>query len=262
MPDTYTHYYFAKDLKERMELIDIDESYYFLGAQGPDFLFYLNFLSPKRNISPKHKLGHLMHRKFTVQLLDYVFDKIEHSDKVLRSYLMGFIAHYSLDSTAHPLIFREAGSGRTHKKLEVNIDVRMHLERTGERLRGRKISDVIYVGENLDESVIDFYIDVLRDVFSTEVEREIINTAYGDFVKFLKITRAKGLLRLGLIKTLILLSPAEIDQYLIPKEPELEYLPEKTYREFLILYDEALLKGIRLLSEGLSERLLVNFDGD
>lgn len=43
MPDLWTHYFFAKQLKyERRLEIEQDDIYY-LGAQGPDFLFYRAF---------------------------------------------------------------------------------------------------------------------------------------------------------------------------------------------------------------------------
>ena len=74
-----------------------------LGCSGPDFFFCHRFLPFWKGRSLKDYGGRL-HRETPSKVLGAMRDFLkEHPDPVYRSYVWGFVCHYSLDCTAHPL---------------------------------------------------------------------------------------------------------------------------------------------------------------
>lgn len=124
MPTTYAHWRFGKDCidtlpKEIQKIVNNNIDIYNLGVHGPDIFFY-----------------DLMHKK-TVQ-----YGKKEHitpaevffynGKKVYRNhfekneiltYMLGFLSHFVLDSTAHGYIeHKKEVSGISHNKIEAEWD--------------------------------------------------------------------------------------------------------------------------------------------
>ena len=81
---------------------------FLLGNQGPDPLFYA-VVDP--SIGAWHKLGYQMHRDRTNEVLAALRGSIEiFEDKdraIAKAYALGFVCHYLLDSTVHPLVFAQ-----------------------------------------------------------------------------------------------------------------------------------------------------------
>ena len=104
MPAATTHIEFAKDVlrtldeEQRRKITNLHM--FWLGSQGPDMLFF-----SKASILPGslHKYGNLMHNAKVAKVMDF-FEHWSADDPDLYSYYMGFLCHYALDSTAHPLI--------------------------------------------------------------------------------------------------------------------------------------------------------------
>ena len=74
------------------------------GAQGPDFLFYGWPLRKKQNLAV---LGSRMHKGDPAPLFAAMRAYCaEHAgDDAVRSYVLGFLCHYSLDRTVHPYVY-------------------------------------------------------------------------------------------------------------------------------------------------------------
>lgn len=112
MPSMITHHFFAEELYEQLfEKIGTSKDEYdafLLGSQGPDPLFYL-YSNPSL---VKHiDLGHLMHREKTNELLVALKNSLsvlnEEELPAGRAYAQGFLCHYALDSTVHPLVYAQ-----------------------------------------------------------------------------------------------------------------------------------------------------------
>lgn len=110
MPAIITHDFFGRDIYgllcncigDSPEEIDA----FLLGCQGPDPLFY-TVISP--DLRPYEHLGDVMHTKKTTDLLCALKNSLSAlSDAELavgRAFALGFLCHYTLDSTMHPYIF-------------------------------------------------------------------------------------------------------------------------------------------------------------
>ena len=110
MPACLTHYCFAQRVREdREEKASLDLCAYTWGAQGPDFFFCHRFLPVWKGDSLR-EYGDRLHRATPSKVLGALRDFLkEHPDPVYRSYIEGFVCHYSLDCTAHPYINWLAG---------------------------------------------------------------------------------------------------------------------------------------------------------
>lgn len=111
MPGFTTHYLFGVDACRRLtstsmhNMIRRDHSAYALGLQGPDLFFYSlpSYLMHRKNI------GDLAHRKDTGQFFANLlqsrklFAGKKHSLSIADAYICGFMGHYTLDCTIHPM---------------------------------------------------------------------------------------------------------------------------------------------------------------
>lgn len=111
MPAILTHDFFGRDAEDtvssQVNLISKDaHDAYMLGNQGPDPLFYL-VIDP--TISAQSRVGDLMHHARPAQLLTSLHDALSMLTRAERpvgeAYAAGFLCHYLLDVTEHPLIF-------------------------------------------------------------------------------------------------------------------------------------------------------------
>ena len=125
MPAGYTHYVFGEqvlsqldeNIKKRiMPYIDL----YHIGIHGPDILFYYDVY--KKN--PVKSLGFGMHQLPATDFFKHAKELIKQdaTDAAL-AYTIGFITHFTLDSSLHPEIgVLENTLSMTHSLLESELD--------------------------------------------------------------------------------------------------------------------------------------------
>ncbi len=110
MPGIATHYVFGTDAYRAAEQAIGDRpeglAAFLLGNQGPDPFFYLAATPMER---PIRRIGKTMHRQRTAALLQAMHDRLVASaeDPVLVAYALGFLCHFILDSTVHPLVYAQ-----------------------------------------------------------------------------------------------------------------------------------------------------------
>lgn len=111
MPAILTHDFFGRDaadaVSSQVNLMSRDaHDAFMLGNQGPDPLFYL-VIAPR--ISKKSRVGNLMHDAQPAKLLLSLHDALSMLTKAERpvgeAYAAGFLCHYLLDVSMHPLIY-------------------------------------------------------------------------------------------------------------------------------------------------------------
>lgn len=111
MPAILTHDFFAKDAygpaMDEVDLVTPDQrDAFILGNQGPDPLFYLA-IAP-RTWDGYKQLGSVMHHDAPSALLAAMrraVDTVSGQDRsTLAAYAAGFVCHYLLDSSVHPLV--------------------------------------------------------------------------------------------------------------------------------------------------------------
>ena len=111
MPAILTHDFFGRDAAEtvssQVNLMSKDaHDAFLLGNQGPDPLFYL-IIDP--SISKQSRVGKLMHHARPAKLLLSLHDALSMLTRSERpvgeAYAAGFLCHYLLDTSMHPLVF-------------------------------------------------------------------------------------------------------------------------------------------------------------
>ena len=103
MPAATTHAEFAKSvyevLPEEAKQKITSMPMYYLGSQGPDLLFFHKYMFLPGSLN---QYGSMMHADKVPETIAY-FRK--HAlTPALHSYFMGFLTHYALDSSCHPII--------------------------------------------------------------------------------------------------------------------------------------------------------------
>ncbi len=131
MPDCLTHIFMAEDVKRKIKAdFAFNLDYFILGSQGPDPFFYYNYY-PWKKTNNIDKFGSKMHKHKTKLFLENLIKVSTNSSVELKSYALGFLCHYSLDTTAHPYIYNVTGNYTdkntkkyrgNHLKLERGID--------------------------------------------------------------------------------------------------------------------------------------------
>ncbi len=115
MPATITHAYFAKDVYDILpssirKNINVQRVKMF--GQSTDALMFYNLFSllPGKDI---RRFQHTFHttktQDFFLNLINYIKENNYGEDKDVCAFLVGFICHYVLDSTVHPLVVYKTG---------------------------------------------------------------------------------------------------------------------------------------------------------
>ena len=108
MPAAVSHYLLARSILPQLgaRVPKLNEAAYFYGAQGPDILFYHRAAFWQRGKSLR-SLGSRIHRsdpdKPLALMRAYWNDSSGDGD--ILSYILGYLAHYALDRTAHPYVY-------------------------------------------------------------------------------------------------------------------------------------------------------------
>ena len=113
MPGIVTHHMFGVDvygscpqfIGETQSALDA----FLLGNLGPDPFFYLTASALTRKY---RRIGQILHKQKTPQLLfavheHFIADRSSPESDSRRAYALGFVCHYLLDSTVHPLVYAQ-----------------------------------------------------------------------------------------------------------------------------------------------------------
>ncbi len=137
MPAIFTHIQFGKEVAKELSdplrsLINAHSESFYLGTQGPDILFYHKPLKSKKR-NPTRKKGWDLHAQAPLDFFQNA--KALATTPSERAYVLGFLCHYSLDSFCHPYIDGQSTEGRTHGKIESELDKAI-FRRVGKSERG------------------------------------------------------------------------------------------------------------------------------
>lgn len=110
MPAYSTHYIFAKEMMPFLKNtadFKLNEEAVLFGTQGPD-IFFFHRVFPWMPGKPLRKIGSLLHRSKPSDILENMMDycdRVSQNSDIARSYVWGFILHYSLDRRCHPFVY-------------------------------------------------------------------------------------------------------------------------------------------------------------
>jgi len=203
VPALLTHHFFGLDIlaktKEYPEASEPAYEAFMLGCQGPDPLFYtaLTFQA-----GACWRAGSFLHQQRVAQAID-AFILAAHAQpdnhlKVLDAYLRGWIAHFSLDSLAHPLIISQEqaitsagilglgqeGRSEVHSQIEADLDSMMLMRRYGLTIRDYKPTDSVLV---ISSEPLDWISTMYRQVVEAVLDIRLTDQSFRTCVQGMRL---------------------------------------------------------------------------
>jgi len=192
MPNIITHALLAQDAIEAIDtptlsaLIAKYPRVYAMGSSGPDFLFYFRIL-PWQKADPSVKvkqIGNLIHSSkindFYQSALGYIQTvKDDSTREIMTVFLAGHLAHWSLDSIAHPYVFAktgEIGKGDTkywHFRFESMLDTLMVTQVKGFKIENIRMPDFVSSTKATRIAVAELYQQVVLDLFNENIDLKV-----------------------------------------------------------------------------------------
>lgn len=283
MPAATTHVEFVKDVLRtspqfRKEIADLQMFY--LGSQGPDMLFF-----SRASILPGslHKYGGLMHGSKVYDVIRF-FEEYAKDDPSLNSYIKGYLCHYALDSTAHPLIFAVTDSivkkegGRTgviHVGQEAEIDVWM-LHQRGRQVTSYDVFKYLKVSEQARKKLAAMYHEMFHQVYQLEISTASIDASITEVYTWTKFLYPRTVtyntvyafenLTGGVHGLTAMMLYQKEPKIIINNEHRSYTIPWAPYQtissSFPELYGSALLTARRLLLHHHADDFVKNFNGE
>ncbi len=197
MPNIITHVLFARELRgqlseEAQSKLENKDSLYEIGCNGPDYLFF-HGINKKRfyQSSSLRDLGHYVHRRGTNDFYKTALQVIRNEkesdvkeDEI--AYVMGHLAHWGLDSTAHPYIFYRTGSGSQkastrHHKFESILDSIMLKVKTGQTIQDFRAYEICEAQIDDVRSISRIYVQAASNVYGMEIKPHQVLEALNDW---------------------------------------------------------------------------------
>lgn len=272
MPACLTHYYFSQRVREDLpEKASLDSCAYAWGAQGPDFFFCHRFLPFWKGESLKEYGGRL-HEELPSKVLGAMREFLKsHPDPVYRSYVWGFVCHYSLDCTAHPYINWLAKkladqrpwetASTMHGEIESALDAIVLRCETGKLPSEMPLKRTFPKNEGVQRKIAHLYRQVLFALYGEDVQEELLVQAMDDAHHVFSLVTDRTGLKRKLIRRLEKEKPSAISSHLVPltEEDSVDYAnvgnapwgEEGSCQSFFELYGEA---------QGVAGKILTEFD--
>jgi len=240
MPAAYTHYTFGKKVFRHLpapiqNLIGqsaMHKKLFAIGLQGPDILFFYHPWHRNR----LNSYGKRIHDEAAVQFLDSARAAMgDPPDEAMLCYLLGFVAHFVLDSQCHPYVNRRITQAAiTHHAVESEFDRLLMLEDGKDPMSYNPVTYAepdpevcpviarIYGASPTEIRDTLKGMILVRDVFTgrTAAKRTLVGGVSG-------LTKLKGLSL-----------PAEPDPLCVPSNIELRWLYDSAVREAAALVQE------------------------
>ena len=193
MPAAISHYLLARRVLDNGPAFDKSRSFSqnaFQGAQGPDFFLLTSFSLGRREKSLK-RLGSVFTRR-RPRAFDFAqeYENGERGNDVSLSYVLGFLCHYALDSTAHPFVnysaemlhelVKPSTVETCHHEVESNLDVVLLRYERAELPTDFSLKRAVPRDEGVKQEMASFYQSLLRRLYGTQVSQEAVAQAVED----------------------------------------------------------------------------------
>ncbi|MFW6000750.1 MAG: zinc dependent phospholipase C family protein [Halanaerobium sp.] len=277
MPDFWTHIIAGNEIKNRIKddnlkkIINDNQKLFNLACQGPDPFFYNQFWpwiknkeGPPQADLIHHSSGEVIFRNLLIyykyrDILDENEIPASEKKEKLLVYLLGFAAHFAVDSVCHPFVIENCGSESNHKLFEMKLDKYMVETKFNKNVIKLDPLKYIDIKEGIEE-IVEFYIFLYPKLSQEKISDELIKNAYKDFKTFLKIFYDPKKLKYFLfviIDKFIEHDIASYNFYLAEKCDYWDENIEEFYKEFDTLYYFSINKGISLF-----ENIMAYLSGD
>ncbi|MEE3486781.1 MAG: zinc dependent phospholipase C family protein [Bulleidia sp.] len=266
MPAATTHVEFARDvyyaLPCEVRLSIHSMNLYFLGSQGPDFLFYHRFSALPGTLKP---VGNQMHDEKQQEVIAFLHEYCERNPS-LHDYYLGFLTHYCLDSTCHPLINAEAHrrheetgthEGAAHVRVEAELDVQV-LKDHGRNADSYDVYKDLKVSDQEKKELGWMYHLLFLEVFRKEIDEKLIEGAVKDTPLMLRLLApSKGKYRFAYNMENLMHQPHGVSGLMLVDTQDPSIM-----EDFRRLYQEALQKSLRVMQKYDPQEFTLNFVGE
>lgn len=272
MPNCTTHFLHAKrvyDLLPGAITKNIIRCAYDWAAQGPDFFFcdrYFPWMRGK-SISRYGSAMHAVKPAITFEAMR-AYGKA-HDDPVVRSYLLGFVNHYTLDSTAHPYVNMLAAElleerpyetmTTLHGEIESALDTIMLRRETGKITTQVSLKKFFPKDISVQKRMAELYRQILKDIFDEEVSAETIFRATQDTRIVYGLLTDTTTLKKKIFERIEHGRPHYISSHLLPliENPSIDYANtgkspwenngETDCRDFFELFEDAAQQSLQII---------------
>lgn len=274
MPACLTHYQFAQDVLPQLSSPPADLTAYAWGAQGPDFLFCHRYFQAalRKELKTLQEFGSALHRTQPSLTLNAMRDFLaRHPDPSYRSYVLGFLCHYALDSNAHPYVNARAqelaeerpweDASSMHGEIESSLDAIVLRWKTGKLPSEVKLGDTYPKNEGVQRKIAALFREVLFTVYGADVsEEELYQSTKDAHFIFSACNDRTGIKRL-IFQRIEKGKPRRVTSHLVPltEDPEPDFANDcrrewvwngtASTESFYELYEKALTLAVRLGNE-------------
>ncbi len=228
MPNVLTHGLMAKQTQKQLseslvlDAIKAHPKVYLFGSNGPDILYYYNvwpWLDQTKTKKFK-QYGDMVHSERINDFFDTMIaiaQKQDHrNQQIMLAYIAGFICHWALDSTTHPLVFyrtgdiQSAGHQYDHFRYESALDSKITQQVFEEKLSKHPTYRYMSM-ESYQEKVVAFLISQAHQrVYQSDITVEECLTC---------MKHAKGVLRIMFDPWTLWFDVIQIFEKVILKDP-------------------------------------------
>ncbi|MBR2676094.1 MAG: zinc dependent phospholipase C family protein [Solobacterium sp.] len=193
MPAATTHAEFAKQvfklLPEEEQKKITSKPMYYLGSQGPDLFFFHKYMFLPGSLN---QYGGMMHSDHVWETIAYM-KKHTHTP-ALHSYFMGFLTHYALDSSCHPIInayskkeydLEGRNESEAHFRIEGEIDAWL-LNSTGRSIQNYNVYTMLKVSRQEAKELGRMYHGLFQEVYGLDIPEKAIENACYDCARITK----------------------------------------------------------------------------
>ncbi|MGF7107571.1 zinc dependent phospholipase C family protein [Treponema pedis] len=246
MPDFYAHYSHGQKifslLPKKTALAISNKNLYNLGLQGPDFLYFYHPFKKENN--PVLQLASDIHKMHCSVFLTKVLQKTEvipGTDEF--SYLMGFIGHFCLDSSAHPYINKTVRKlNFDHAEMEIEFDKFLLIKDCLPPLKYKAYKH-ISITEKEAEAVAKIYSSILSSIKLENILYSFLSFKRGKRFFYSPNSLSQNLL-FALLKLTCLYT--SLQGHIMKKKSNPKSVI--TNKELLILFDGSIKIGVNLMN--------------
>lgn len=204
MPNIITHKIFAEEVLEHLGKQDIKElihrypQIFYIGSNGPDFLFFHHALPWQAFKSHTlNRLGSAMHAGhindfYRIALRCIKEQKKQDVKEMMSVYLFGHLCHWALDKTTHPYIFYRTGnckgvSAGYHHRFESMMDTMMLDKFHHISIKDYRSYEICEYDEEILRAIARIYVPVAKEVYHVDVKVHDLREALNDWYDIQKL---------------------------------------------------------------------------
>ncbi|MEG0573432.1 MAG: zinc dependent phospholipase C family protein [Erysipelotrichaceae bacterium] len=190
MPNIITHKIFGEEIvkhllddssaKELLRIIVENEQLFYIGTNGPDFLFFHH--AKPWDVFLSHEMSHIgseLHRGHVNDFYCSAINEIrKQKNQAIKermiAYLFGHLAHWSLDKTAHPYIFYRTGnckgkSALYHHRFESMMDTMMLKKYHNTSISNYPYYEICAYDEDMLQAIARIYVPAIKESLGKDI---------------------------------------------------------------------------------------------